>query len=299
MKIFDTHCHLNLEPLFSGRREYFATLPEDFAQKTWLDHWQTATQAGVVGAIIPSADLVSSHRALQIAAQNDNLWAAIGLHPSDGLSSLANNQHYSPADLSSELAAALTDLEKLINHQPIAIGEIGLDYYSLPADHRDQAIKVQQELFTAQLELANRYHLPIIIHSRDLKNSRQVYDDIWEILINHYQFDQPFLLHCYSGPIDYLAKAQQKNAYISLAGNLTYPSATDLVAAAQLVDRDHLLVETDAPFLPPQAYRGQINQPQFINQTAQFLTNLLKLDPDQLIINAGQAFGISVEKWLN
>jgi len=281
MQIFDSHCHLNAEPLYSGEPSFFpAKKLTQFKNKTWQDHWQTAQQHGVVGMIIVGTDADSSQTALQIAQQDKNLWAIVGLHPEESVENSAQ-----------ENEQELQQIKILLrNNNVVGVGEVGLDYYYLTDQNREQIIAQQKKLFIAQIQLANEFELPLILHVRDKNNSRRAYDDCLDLVKQHYQQKKPFLLHCVSGPEDYIQQALSLGAYISLAGNVTFKNAKNLKKIAKMTPTDKLLVETDAPFLAPEPFRGQINQPYMISETVKYLQEKLQINPADLLNNTKKLF---------
>ena len=254
--IFDTHCHYNLSPLYEN----------------WLEHWQKAQKQGVKRALIPSASIETSRRAIEIASEDDHLYASIGIHPNE-------YNHISAADLPTfiyEHAASLSILQD--NKNVIAVGETGLDYYRLKDDERGLAIRNQKEAFKMHVQLANEFEKILIIHARD--KGDQAYQDILKIVKDNYQFKKPFILHCVSGPKNYIKEMLELGAYIGVGGNITYPNANELREIVKLVPVDKLLLETDAPYLPPQEFRGQTCEPWMISKTAEYLEEELKIDPE-------------------
>ncbi len=261
--IIDTHCHYNLPLLFDH----------------WQQHWQTAQDRGVLKSIVVGADLATSQRAVEIANQTPNLLAAVGVHPD-------------------EVGQPVPELKQLSTHpKVIAVGEVGLDYYRLSATNKTAVINRQQDLFKQQIELANQLKLPLIVHVRDQETPETVtinnaYWDTLQLIKAHYQFDRPFILHCVSGPLNYIKQALEMGAYIGVAANVTYKNAHLIREIVKITPPDRLLVETDAPFLPPQTYRGQICEPWMIVETDQYLkenfnqtqmfNNTLKLFPQLL-----------------
>lgn len=265
-EIFDTHCHYNMDPLY----------PQ------WQDHWRQAQEHGVTGSLIIGVDLESSRRGVEIAAQDPQLYAAVGLHPTDIDDSVHQN-----------LTPAMAGMSQLIttNPQVIAVGETGLDYYWLEDDqHKPTKIAQQQATFAAHIELANHHQLPLVVHARD--KGEQAYWDILELLKTEYRHHRPFILHCVSGPIAYIQAALELGGYIGLAGNSTYPKAEYLRDIIRMTPADRLLLETDAPFLPPQAYRGKTCEPWMISQTAEFLTTELNLDLTKILANTKKVLQI-------
>lgn len=262
--LFDSHCHYNLEPLYEH----------------WREHWQAAQHAGVIGAVVVGTDSTTSERAVKIAAHEPTLVAAVGIHPTEAGSS--------------EQMASATQLSEHVRQWktigPIgAIGETGLDYFRLTADAEQTEIikERQREAFRAHLEVAAELTLPILVHVRD--QAEAAYTDVLA-LIKPFADNIPIVLHCFSGPAWYLDKALTLGCYISFAGNITYPSAGQLRDHLHRVPADRLLIETDAPFLPPQSHRGEVCAPAYIAETARFLQQECAVDPAQLLYNAQQIF---------
>jgi TatD DNase family protein len=155
--------------------------------------------------------------------------------------------------------ADLADLQALAAHpRCAAIGETGLDYF------RDYAPRADQErAFHAQIELARATGKPLVIHTRAAE------DDTVSTLKQR-AHGLEVVMHCFSMP-DRLDECLAEGWWISFAGNVTYPKASDLADAAERVPDDRLLVETDAPYLTPQAVRKERNQPAFVTHTARFV----------------------------
>lgn len=259
--IFDTHCHYNLSPLYDN----------------WQEHWQKAQAHGVKKALVPGTSIETSRRAVEIAREDEHLYAAIGIHPHE-------YNKISAADLPTyiyEHAASLSMMRD--NKKVIAIGETGLDYYRLKTKERERAIHNQQEAFKMHVQLANEFEKILIIHARD--EGDQAYQDILKIIKANYQFKKPFILHCVSGPKEYIKEMMELGAYVGVGGNVTYPNADKLREIIKIVPQDKLLLETDAPFLPPQEFRGQTCEPWMISKTAEYLEKELEINPEQVAQN--------------
>jgi TatD DNase family protein len=206
-----------------------------------------AVAAGVTRMLTVGIDGASCRLALAAAEAYPQVFAAIGRHP--------NESHgFDEADLAELRALAM-------HERCVAIGESGLDFY------RDGAPRADQErAFAAQIALARDTGKPLVIHCRAAE--QQVLDQLAS------EADGvSVLLHCFSMP-DKLAECVQRGYTISFAGNVTYKSAADLAQAAKLVPDESLLVETDAPYLTPQAVRKHRNRPAFVMHTAQFIAEL-------------------------
>jgi TatD DNase family protein len=203
-----------------------------------------ARAAGLTRILTIGIDGRSRRAALAAAEQHDEVFAAIGHHPNEATG-------YDDA--------ITAELRELAAHpRCLAIGETGLD------DYRDYAPRADQErAFRAQIELAQELAKPLVIHTRAAE------DDTIAALVTHAQ-GLDVILHCFSMP-DRLDECLDQGWWISFAGNVTYPKSQDLADAAIRVPLDRLLVETDAPYLTPQAVRKERNRPAYVVHTARFV----------------------------
>jgi TatD DNase family protein len=217
----------------------------DFCEPPNAELVGAAAEAGVDRLLTVGTDGASCRAALQAAEDFAQVYAAIGRHPNQATG-------FDDTDL--------VELAALAAHPKCAaIGETGLDYY------RDYAPREDQErAFRAQVELARQLNKPLVIHTRAAG------DDTLGILDRH-AADLPVILHCFSMPDRIEECLEHETWRISFAGNLTYPKSAELRSAAVRVPVERLLVETDAPFLSPQAVRGQPNQPANVVHTARAL----------------------------
>lgn len=244
--LFDTHCHLDTTAFDADRDDVFAR----------------AHAAGLSCFLNPAYDLASSHRAVALAQVRADTYAAVGLHPND-------IGHLS-ADCLSELAALATA------KRVVAIGEIGLDY------HWDtQPRPVQRAGFIQQFELAQRLQLPVIIHCRD------AYDDLMETLAEididtPEQPRVPVLLHSFAGKPAHARAAIAQGYFLGIGGPLTYKNAHTLRDIVKSVPIQQLVLETDAPYLPPIPHRGQRNEPAYMRLVAEQLAQLLETSLEEL-----------------
>ena len=210
----------------------------------------------------------SIEAALATARRHGEVVAIVGRHPHVA-------EGFGAADLEQvERAAADPDAR--------AIGETGLDYYRdfAPRDH-------QRRAFEAQLELAERAGLPVVIHTRAAE------EDTFAVLRER-SLSLTVLMHCFSVP-DRLDECVERGYMCSFAGNVTYSKATELQAAARELPDELLLVETDSPYLAPQAVRGKPNEPANVRHTAAFVADLRGLSYQELErtveANAARVFG--------
>ena len=203
--------------------------------------------------VVIGDDLESSRRAVELS--QDRVYATVGMHP------------YSAKDWSAQTEESLRALCQA--PQVKAIGEIGLDYYNEFSPRADQA-----RAFKAQLELANALRLPVAIHNR------QADEDCYGILAEYAPVLCGCIIHCFGSDAAMAERFLDLGFYISFAGNVTYPKAEALRAAAEVTPLDRILVETDAPYLAPQKKRGKRCLPHHVEYTAEFLASLKGIDLD-------------------
>ena len=227
-----------------------------------------ATAAGVTRILTVGMDEASNRSALAASETFPQVYAAVGRHPN----------HAEGFD-----DAAAAELAELAQHpRCLAIGETGLDYY------RDRSPRADQEkAFLAQIEVARAAGKPLVIHTRAAD------DDTVRTLTTRAQGIE-VVLHCFSMP-DRLDECLERGWWISFAGNVTYPANAELAAAAERVPLDRMLVETDAPYLTPQAQRKHRNQTAFVVHTAQFIADRKGIEYAELEqaveANAARLFG--------
>jgi len=224
-------------------------------------------RAAGVGRIVAVGSGIDSCRAtLAIAEAEPGVYAALGIHP----------------HLAAEEGDRLEELRGLLAHPlAVGVGETGLDFF------RDYAPRdAQVRVFRAQLELAAELGLPAVVHTREADEAT---------LRELESFDGTVILHCFSSP-GMLPLALERGWYVSFAGNVTYPKAPELRAAAARVRDDRLLAETDSPYLAPQPRRGRPNEPANVVHTLQTLAEARGEDAGTLgariDLNATAAFAL-------
>lgn len=210
---------------------------------------QRAREAGVDYIMNPGADYESSLQAIALAEKYDFIYAAVGVHPHDAKSL---------DDMMLSLLKAMARKDKVK-----AIGEIGLDYHY---DHSPRDI--QKYWFEKQLLMAKELKLPVIIHDRDANQ------DVFDILSKVQSFETGVLLHCYSGSAELAEEYIKKGAYISLAGPVTFKNARKPLEVAEVVPLDRLMIETDAPYLTPEPYRGKRNESAYVSYVAKKIAEI-------------------------
>ena len=238
----DTHCHLNLN-IFQP------DLPQILHR---------AGESGVGRILVPGIDLETSRQAVALAEQHDAIYAAVGVHPGDA---------------SSWTADTLPQLRALAEHpKVVAIGEIGLDYY------RDRSPRpVQRQVFAALLDLAAELGLPVVIHNRE------ALEDLWTMLVEWRESlarqgsllaEKAGVLHSYDGSLETAQQAIANGFSIGISGPVTFKNALDRHQVAAGLPLDHILLETDAPYLTPHPHRGRRNEPAYVALVAEKIAGL-------------------------
>jgi TatD DNase family protein len=232
--LIDSHAHIDLPDFDRDREQVVAR----------------ARQGGVRALINIGLDVESSRASLKLAKKSDDVFSTVGFHPHEA------------SKLRDEDLKALAELAK--DDKVVAVGEIGLDFY-----RNLSARKSQLEAFRKQLDLAVELRLPVVVHCR------QAHEEVFKILSDWVRSTLSVgrlrrgVIHCFSADIEMAQRYIEIGFYISLAGSVTYPSAGELVQVAKEIPLDRLLLETDAPFLPPQAYRGKRNEPAYVALVAE------------------------------
>jgi TatD DNase family protein len=214
-----------------------------------------------------STNLESSRRSAELATSYPEVYAALGIHPHDAGSFVGGGT----------LVRALLQRSKVV-----AIGEIGLDYVR-GGSGRD----VQMDAFRRQAEWARELNLPMSVHNRDAD------DDVLHIVR---ETGARTILHCFSGTPDMAERALSLGCYLSFAGNVTFPKATQLREVAALVPSDRLLLESDAPVLAPQTHRGRRNEPAYLTSTAKTVAAARGI-PVDLLAQTVSANAETVFRW--
>ncbi len=242
MNLTDTHAHL-----------YWDSFKEDFDEVI-----KRALEAGVSTIINVGVDVRTSQKALEQAKKIKELkvFSTIGIHP-----------HETDVSIHEDIAKLeeiyLSDTEKVI-----AIGECGLDF----KDVNEKTKQLQRQLLQAQIDLAKKLNLPLIVHCRE------AWDEVLKMTKNSFG-----IYHCYSGlPHNTNYIIHNTNFLVSFAGNLTYPKNEYLREAVKTLPLDRIVLETDCPFLPPQSKRGKRNEPANILETALLIAEIKEVTLEEV-----------------
>jgi TatD DNase family protein len=247
LNLIDTHCHLN-----------FDSYSDDFDEVL-----SRAADNGVRRVIIPAIDLPTSREILALTPGHAGLYAAVGIHPN---SSAGFDE------------AMVEDFAVMAAHPTVvAIGEIGLDYYW------DRSPKAQQfAAFEAQLALAARLGLPVIIHNREASEDVMAILERWVGALPPALRERPGVLHSFSAPVSIAERALGAGFYLGFTGPITYRNADDIRRAAGITPLDRILVETDGPFLTPTPHRGKRNEPAYIPLIVDRLASLKQVSVETM-----------------
>lgn len=195
---------------------------------------------------------------LDLINKYDNIFIAYGIHPQE---------------VKKETEFSLKDIENYIsNPKLVAIGETGLDYY-----HSTEFKDKQISIFESHINASKKFNLPIIIHQRNAE------DDIIKILEKYKNDKLKIVFHCFTGSKKLLDFCIKNNYYISLSGIVTFKNASDLRDVIKDVSMDHLLIETDSPYLAPVPMRGVDNEPSFVRYTMDYLSNFYSMSSNEFI----------------
>lgn len=251
----DTHCHLNM---MTGKMDGQPLTSDDINQITQICNQANACNVGKIINI--GSSLENSIDSITIAKKIPCVWAVVGVHP---------------CDCKSDWQSKLEEIKKLIKNKSenkiVGIGECGLDFFHKPYD-----VDIQTAAFKEQIELALENNLPIVIHVREAA------DEALKILDEYVKNKIFGVIHCFSQNADFAKQVLDWGLYIGIDGHITYPKNNALRDIIKNIPLNRLLLETDAPFLPPQQFRGKQNSPIYIPLIAQFIASLRNIKLEEL-----------------
>lgn len=254
MDLIDTHAHLNL-PQFKSDLDVVL---------------ERAQVVGVKYIISIGIDIESSQRAIALAQEYPQIFAAVGIHPHDA-------KNVKETDW--------TTLEKLLEESKVvALGEIGLDFYKEYSPHG-----VQETVFRRQLDLAFKHQKPVVIHCREAH--RRCLD-----ILKGYKRSITGVAHCFSGSSEVAREYLALGLKLSFAGPITFPKATQLREVVRGIRLEDLMLETDCPFLAPQPKRGQRNEPAYLTYCVDEFARIYGCAKEEIArvttLNAQRLFGL-------
>lgn len=248
MKLTDTHCHLNDEYFYDNASTYINNFEND----------------NLLRVFVVGYDFISSKRAIELANHYDSVYAIIGMHPEDC------------ASYNAEFKQFLVD--NASNPKVIGIGEIGLDYHYGTDDKQ-----LQKDVLIDQIKLADKLHLPIVIHVRD------AIGDLIKILKDNIKYiNNGGIIHCFNESIESYKILKGLGFKFSFGGAITFSNSKNAPRLLKEVDLNDILLETDSPYLTPEPLRGkERNQPKYVKYVAERIAQYKNVDVDT-IINANE-----------
>ena len=232
---------------------------------------QRAKDNGVDFIVVPATDIKTAKEAITLAEKYEQIYATVGIHPHD-------TKEWNES--------LLVEIEELAKHpKVVAIGEIGLDYY-YDFSPQDQQIKA----FKSQLDLATKLQLPVVIHNRDSDG------EMMDIIQSYCGTGLKAQFHCYNGSLSDALEFMKMNHFISFTGNITFKKSNGLREILSHIDLNHLMLETDSPFMTPVPFRGKRNEPSYVSYVAQQVADVHKISMEEVgritSLNAFRFFGI-------
>ena len=249
--LVDSHCHLNRLPLDQYEGGLDAVIG-------------TAKEKGVTHMLNVCVQISELDQVLAVAQQYETIHASVGQHPTDIIDQ----------EPTAEEVTALAQHEKIV-----AIGETGLDYF-----HQDTTVHLQQERFRAHVRAAIAANKPLIVHTR------QAREDTLKILQEEGASRVGGVLHCFTESWEMAKAAMNMNFYVSFSGIITFKNAIELQQVVAKMPMDHLLIETDAPYLAPVPHRGKSNQPAWVYYVAEKVAELKSLSLAQVAQKTSQNY---------
>jgi TatD DNase family protein len=234
---------------------------------------ERAFSSGVSQIVQAGVYLHNINEAIALAERFENIYCGVGLHPHE-----AKSWNDQSEDLVRNACA---------NPRVVAIGECGLDFHY---NHSERDVQLQ--VFANQVDLARQLNKPLIIHTRE------AWEDTFRILHEHGQGQIRGVFHCFTGGPEVVPEIKKLDFYVSFSGIVTFPKASDIQAAAPLIEADRILVETDSPYLAPQGMRGKRNEPANVWLVAAKLAQLRNISRDELATitseNARRLFALPI-----
>jgi len=258
MAIFETHAHYFDEQFDLDRENILHNLEN----------------LGIEYIIEIGDSIENSKKVLNLVSRNQSMYAAVGIHP-ENVKDVNQND--------------FLELEKMLKEKEtnkiVAVGEIGLDYHYGENDE-----KLQKEIFVKQLELARKYNLPVIIHSRDASS------DTFEIMKEHVNLGTRGIMHCFAGSLEMARQYTKMGILLGIGGVVTFKNAKKLVEVVKEIGLENMVIETDSPYLSPEPNRGKRNDSSNLKYVISKIADIKGVDYSKVEMitceNAKKVFGL-------
>lgn len=264
--LIDTHSHIDM-PDFEDLDEIISN----------------AKTAGVEKIVVPSVDRTSFKKVIEISLKYEGVFCALGIHPSEAKG--AKEEDFEEIIKLAETPAPIEGEGwggGQLSSKVVAIGECGLDYY-----WDKSFVEEQKKVFARQIEFAIALKKPLIVHDRE------AHHDTFEMLKSVKEV--PVIMHCFSGSWEFAKECIKKGFYIALGGVVTFKNAKKVHEIAKNIPLEHLLLETDAPYLTPEPYRGKRNEPAYVKFAAEKIAEIRGCSFNEIAYattkNANEVFG--------
>lgn len=247
----DTHCHLNL----IAKKNFDVSLNQDEIKSTLQPVLDNAKNVGVEVILTVGTSVVESNNCINIAKNFESVYSVVGIHPCDCTPGWKDDFKYIEEMVQNK-----------IKNKIVGIGETGLDFYHKPYDENRQIAA-----FEKHIELAIQSDLPLVVHVRESV------DSVFDVLRN-YKNNVKGVIHCFSADMQTAKKFLDLGFYLGFGGSITYPKNEIVRDVLKYVPLDKILLETDAPFLPPQQFRGKTNFPEYIPIFAKTISDIKNIE---------------------
>ncbi len=243
----DTHCHIGDEKFQDERKEII----------------ERAENEGVKSIVAVGDTIKTSRQTITLTDKYDTVFASVGIHPHHA-------KEWSD-EIDRAVCALLMEHSYPVRGQVIALGEIGLDYYYdfAPRD-------AQREMFLRQVSIAREFELPVILHCRE------AWDEMLDFIEEHDVGQNGGILHCFAGTVEEGKRAIESGLYLGVGGIITFKKSDEMREVITELGPEHLVIETDAPYLAPVPRRGKRNEPSYLPHTARRLAEMFSMSVEEL-----------------
>ena len=255
--LIDTHAHLDMNGGVGVNNKEGELIETQATDAEVEENLALMKEYGVKKVIIPSVEVKTLDRVVEIADKYENVYSMVGIFPSEAKT------------YTNEVEEKLINLAQ--NKKVVAVGEVGLDYYW------DKSFNdIQQDVFRKQIKLANKLNLPLVVHDRE------AHKDTFDI-IKEENKSSKVLFHCFSGSTEFMKECVKEGWYIAIGGVVTFKNAVKMKEVAKEVPLDKLVLETDSPYLTPVPFRGKPNKPAYVKYVAEEIAKLRGMSFEEIV----------------